>query len=55
LNLLENSCQQHPDGPANDYKLGDDGHMRTKRREQSAVIRDMITAISLCNNVTPVE
>ena len=28
--------------------------MKTKRREQSEILRDMITALAVCNNVTPV-
>ena len=29
--------------------------MRTKRREQQEVLRDMFCSLALCNNVTPVQ
>jgi len=53
LNLLELSCNEHPDGPASDYILVD-GKYKVIRREQSHLVRDMITALAVCNNVTPV-
>ena len=53
LDLISQSCTQYPDGCAPDY-FEVDGKMKTKRREQSDLLRDMITALAVCNNVTPV-
>lgn len=55
LQMVEYSCQQSPKGPAQDYVLDNKtGQFVAKRREQSVVLRDMLTALALCNNVTPV-
>ena len=53
MNLLELSCKEFPEGPAPDYQLTD-GKFKAVRREQSHLIRDMMTALAICNNVTPV-
>ena len=53
LDLIQQSCTQYPEGCAPDY-FEVDGKMKTKRREQSEILRDMITALAVCNNVTPV-
>ena len=55
LDLLKSSCSQYPDGCAPDYIEQADGTMRTKRREQQEVLRDMFCSLALCNNVTPVQ
>ena len=52
--MLTHSCASH-EGAANNYNLAPNGEMRAKRREQQEVLRDMLTALALCNNVTPVE
>jgi phospholipid-translocating ATPase len=55
LQMIEYSCQQSPHGPAQDYHLdAKTNQFVARRREQSVVIRDMLTALALCNNVTPV-
>jgi phospholipid-translocating ATPase len=55
LQMIEYSCQQSPKGPAQDYQIDPKTqNYVAKRREQSVVIRDMLSALALCNNVTPV-
>ena len=54
LDLIYASCAKYPDGCAPDYFQQNDGTMRSKRREQQEVLRDMFCALALCNNVTPV-
>jgi hypothetical protein len=54
INLLEVSCAEFPNGPAQDYQIGGSGKFQAVRREQSQVVRDMFTALAICNNVTPV-
>lgn len=55
LQMIEYSCQQSPKGPAQDYQIDPKtNNYVAKRREQSVVIRDMLSALALCNNVTPV-
>ena len=55
LQMIEYSCQQSSKGPAQDYTLDQkSGQFVARRREQSVVLRDMLTALALCNNVTPV-
>lgn len=53
LNLLDLSCNEFPEGAAPDYQLVD-GKYKAVRREQSHLVRDMMTALAVCNNVTPV-
>ena len=53
LDMLNSSCRQH-DGVASDY-VEREGYMVSKRREQQQVLRDMMTALAICNNVTPVD
>jgi len=53
LEMLVSSCSAHL-GAAADYAERD-GQMVSRRREQHDVLRDLMTALALCNNVTPVE
>jgi phospholipid-translocating ATPase len=55
LQMIEYSAKQAPDGPCSDYFINPKtGTYTTKRREQPNVIRDMLTSLAICNNVTPV-
>ena len=54
LDLVTSSCIQYPDGIAPDYVQQADGTFKTKRRDQKESLRDMLAALALCNNVTPV-
>ena len=42
-----------PDGPAGDYDIKT-GKFNMRKREQHQTCRDILTALALCNNVTPV-
>lgn len=53
-NLVRESCVKNPKGPAQDYKLVD-GKYKTKRRDMGDIVRDMMTTLAICNNVTPVQ
>jgi len=53
-NLIRESCVKNPKGPAQDYKLID-GKYKTKRRDMRDIVRDMMTTLAICNNVTPVQ
>lgn len=53
LQMLESSCNLNR-GIAADYNERD-GVMVSRRREQNDVLRDLISALALCNNVTPVQ
>ena len=53
LEMLESSCKQN-EGVASDY-IEKDSVMVSKRREQQEVLRDLLTALAICNNVTPVD
>jgi phospholipid-translocating ATPase len=66
--ILNENCQKYPMGPCNDPDAGvsslgevnqndDNGEARPKKkkkRDQGNNVRDLITAIAICNNVTPV-
>jgi len=55
LQMIEYSAKQSPEGPCSDYFVNPKtGGFSTKRREQPNVIRDMLTSLAICNNVTPV-
>lgn len=47
--LVLRNCRLHPEGPAGDLAAPQ------RRREQHQVCRDLLTALALCNNVTPVS
>eukprot|EP00349_Pseudokeronopsis_sp_Brazil_P006340 CAMPEP_0202969930 /NCGR_PEP_ID=MMETSP1396-20130829/15834_1 /ASSEMBLY_ACC=CAM_ASM_000872 /TAXON_ID= /ORGANISM="Pseudokeronopsis sp., Strain Brazil" /LENGTH=214 /DNA_ID=CAMNT_0049698011 /DNA_START=1018 /DNA_END=1662 /DNA_ORIENTATION=+ len=64
--MLDDNCSKH-DGPMGDLNL--QGHIiqqeqnprnpkqkqnKSKRRDQHFVVRDLLTALALCHNVTPV-
>jgi len=51
--ILKN-CKMYPDGPAGDYDLKT-GKYNLRKREQHQTCRDIVTALALCNNVTPVQ
>ena len=51
--MLESSCKLN-EGVASDYNEKD-LVMVSKRREPQEVLRDLITALAICNNVTPVD
>jgi hypothetical protein len=53
LNLLSLSCNEYSEGCAMDFKLKD-GAYRAVRRDESHRFRDLMTALAVCNNVTPV-
>ena len=55
LDMIEKSCKQFPEGAAPGYNLTQDGVFRARRRDMQEVLRDMISALALCNNVTPVD
>ena len=52
LEMLDSSCRQNA-GVAADYNERE-GAMVSKRREQQEVLRDFMSALAVCNNVTPV-
>jgi len=64
--LLEENCQYGGEGPMNDLIIdqntgevsfkhqGESRKGRKVRREQQNVVRDTITALAVCHNVTPV-
>mmetsp|Transcript_40464 Transcript_40464/g.53065 ORF Transcript_40464/g.53065 Transcript_40464/m.53065 type:complete len:286 (+) Transcript_40464:533-1390(+) len=55
LQMLESSCTQNR-GIAADYHLNErEGSYVSRRREQNDVLRDFMSALALCNNVTPVQ
>lgn len=57
LELMEEilkNCKMYPDGPACDFDIKT-GKLKGKKREQHQTCRDIITALALCNNVTPVQ
>lgn len=59
-NILLENTEQYPNGPCNDdaeqpaesaiNKIG----KKSKKRNQGNNVRDLITAVAICNNVTPV-
>lgn len=52
LQMIEYSCQQSPKGPAQDYQIDPKTqNFVTKRREQSVVIRDMLSALALATTL----
>ena len=51
--LVYKSCRNFGSGPCGDYDI-DTAKVNTRRRDQSQICRDMLTALTLCNNVTPV-
>jgi phospholipid-translocating ATPase len=51
--MIGKSCYNYPKGVAADY-YESGGEMKTKKREEEQVLRDMLAALALCNNVTPV-
>ena len=53
LKMLESSCRAH-EGVASDYNERE-GAMVSKRREQQEVLRDFMSSLAVCNNVTPVD
>lgn len=55
-NIVKKQCYTN-NGPASDIaeKAKDNnGHRRGFRRDRELVVRDMITALAVCHNVTPV-
>ncbi len=52
--LILKNCRIHPEGPAGDYDL-ETAKPSHKRRDQHQICRDLLTALALCNNVTPVH
>ena len=53
--LLKQQCEQYPEGPAADAIQRRGSKNANRRRDPAQTMRDLITAITLCNNVTPVE
>ena len=64
--MLEDNCEKH-EGPMSDLSEKHEEQTKltkqtsgtkpakgSKRREQSYVVRDLITCLALCHNVTPV-
>jgi hypothetical protein len=51
--LIMKNCKVFPDGPCGDFDL-ESGKTHSRRREQHQTCRDLITALAICNNVTPV-
>lgn len=51
IELVLKSCTEYPEGPSSDY-IGN--QPIKKKREIKNVARDMISALTICNNVTPV-
>jgi phospholipid-translocating ATPase len=66
--MVEDNCQKY-DGPMGDMPISGQCKVKSefknpsmplqkakggKRREQNFVVRDLITALALCHNVTPV-
>jgi phospholipid-translocating ATPase len=52
--LIQKSCRVSPEGPCGDYDLLT-AKCSVRRREQHHTCRDIITALAVCNNVTPVQ
>eukprot|EP00347_Sterkiella_histriomuscorum_P020592 403337222 len=52
--LIHRNCRQYGEGPCADYNL-DTAKVQVRRREQHQICRDLLTALTLCNNVTPVQ
>lgn len=65
--ILNENCEQFPQGPCNDapegshaeasaveIEGGDGRPKKRKKRDQGNNVRDLITAFAICNNVTPV-
>jgi phospholipid-translocating ATPase len=63
--MLDENCQKH-NGPMGDYEIAssaipmsarnNNGKVKSKkgnRREQHYVVRDLVTCLALCHNVTP--
>ena len=63
--MLDENCQKH-NGPMGDYEVSssatplsarnNNGKGKSKkgnRREQNYVVRDLVTCLALCHNVTP--
>lgn len=53
LDEILKNCKLHPNGPAGDFDV-QTGKQSLKKREQHQTCRDIITALAICNNVTPV-
>lgn len=51
--LILKNCRQMPLGPCGDYDAIT-GKCNARRREQHQTCRDIISALAICNNVTPV-
>ena len=52
--LIHKNCRIYEKGPCGDYDLVT-GKCNVKRREQHQTCRDILTALAICNNVTPVQ
>jgi len=53
-NLVAQHCRDHK-GPVADIRdLSPELRQKAKRREKNFVLRDLVTALSVCHNVTPV-
>lgn len=53
LDEILKNCKLHPNGPAGDFDVLT-GKLNMKKRDQHQTCRDIITALAICNNVTPV-
>ena len=53
IDLIASSCYNYPNGVSSDYQESA-GVMKVKNRKGPEVLRDMMAALALCNNVTPV-
>ena len=54
--ILDKQCQKH-DGPLADYSARvseAQGNKRLFKRDKETIIRDVVSAMSLCHNVTPI-
>ncbi|CDW80139.1 probable phospholipid-transporting atpase iib-like [Stylonychia lemnae] len=52
--LIFKNCRLFGEGPCGDYDIIT-AKVQTRRREQHQICRDMLTALTICNNVTPVH
>lgn len=51
--LIMKNSKAFPEGPCGDFDLHT-AKCTVRRREQHQTCRDLITALAICNNVTPV-
>lgn len=51
--LIAKNCRTYPEGPCGDYDIAT-AKCNVRRREQHQTCRDMMTALAVCNNVTPI-